>query len=384
MIHVIYGDQVEDMVFSLLEKSGALDPVQSRDVVLLKPNLVFSRRDWVGVDTDPRVVEAMIKALKEKGVHDIIVGDGSGMGQSATKAFEYCGYTKMARRYGIRLVDLEKDCFVEVPVTMDGPFKKLMISKSVHDCDFFVNIPLIKIHYQTVITCAMKNLKGTMPREMKTRFHSVNLHRAIAQLNSALKPDLILVDGLRGDMRNETGHNTIDLDRIFLATNPVEMDSVAADILGYRPRDVPFIAYAADAGLGCCDLEDIDIKSLNHPSKLVRLSAPPPVADRFPCSINAEGACCVCMSNLVFALERLKADGILSSRFTFHLGQQARSTADPVGSTADALGSTADALGIDIVVGNCVKSDLPADAVVAECPPSANSIYNIVAAMGKS
>ena len=252
MIHVIYGDQVEEMVFSLLEKSGVLDRVRSSDVVLLKPNLVFSRRDWVGVDTDPRVVEAMIKALKENGVHDIVVGDGSGMGQSATKAFEYCGYTKMAQRYGIRLVDLEKDRFVEVPVTMDGPFKTLMISKSVHDCDFFVNMPLIKTHYQTMITCAMKNLKGTMPRDMKTRFHSVNLHRAIAQLNSALKPDLILVDGLRGDMRNETGHNTIDLDRIFLATNPVEMDSVVADILGYGPRDVPYIAYAADAGLGCC------------------------------------------------------------------------------------------------------------------------------------
>ena len=369
MIHVIYGDQVEEMVFSLLAQSGALDRVQPSDVVVLKPNLVFSRKDWVGVDTDPRVVEAMVKALKEKGVRDIIVGDGSGMGQSATKAFEYCGYTQMAKRYGFRLVDLEKDRFVEVPVTMDGPFKTLWISRTVHECDVFVNVPLIKTHYQTVITCAMKNLKGTMPREMKTKFHSVSLHRAIAQLNSALKPDLILVDGLRGDMRNETGHNTIALDRIFLAANPVEMDSVVADILGYRPRDVPYIAYAADAGLGSCDLEEIEIKSLNHPSKLVKLSAAPPVTDQFPCGINADGACCVCMSNLVFALERLKADGILSRRFTFHLGQQAE--IDP------------DSGKIDIAVGNCVRSVLPADRVIAECPPSANSIYNAAASIGK-
>ena len=370
MIHVIYGDQAEDMVFRLLEKSGALDRIQRNDVVLLKPNLVFSCEDWVGIDTDPRVVEAMIKALKEKGVHDIIVGDGSGMGQSATKAFEYCGYKKMAKQYGIRLKDLEKDRFVEVPVKMDGPFNTLMISKTVHDCDFFVNIPLIKTHYQSMITCSMKNLKGTMPRAMKTKFHSVNLHRAIAQLNSVLKPDLILVDGLRGDMRTGTGHNIINLDRIFLATNPVEMDSVVADILGYRPRDVPYIAYAADAGLGCCDLGDIDIKTLNHPSNLVKLSAPPPVADRFACRIDAEGACCVCMSNLVFALERLKADGILSSRFTFHLGQKAKIASDS--------GK------IDIAVGTCVLSDLPTDLVIAECPPSANSIYNKAASIGKS
>jgi hypothetical protein len=216
----------------------------------------------------------------------------------------------------------------------------------------------------------MKNLKGTMPRAMKTKFHSVNLHRAIAQLNSVLKPDLILVDGLRGDMRIDMGHNIINLDRIFLATNPVEMDSVVADILGYRPRDIPHIAYATDAGLGCCDLGDIDIKPLNHPSKLVKISAPPPIADRFPCRINAEGACCVCMNNLVFALERLRADGILSSRFTFHLGQQAEIASDS--------GK------IDMAVGNCVKSDLPADSVIAECPPSANSIYNKVTSFGKS
>jgi uncharacterized protein (DUF362 family) len=369
MIHVMYGNQVEKMVFSLLEASGALDRVKQDDVVLLKPNLVFSREDWLGVDTDPRVVEAMIKALKERGVHNIVVGDGSGMGQSATRAFEYCGYNEMARRYDIRLVDLEKDRFVEVPVNMDGPFRKLMIAKTVHEADFFVNIPLIKIHYQTVITCAMKNLKGTMPRAMKTKFHSVDLHRAIAQLNSALAPDLILVDGLRGDMRNESGHNTIDLERIFLADNPVEMDAVAADVLGYRPDDVPHIVHGATAGLGSCDLSEIEVKALNHPTKLVRLSAPPPVAERFSCTLNARGACSVCMSNLVFALERLKSAGILSARHAFHIGQQAEIPADSGN--------------IDIAVGNCVKAGAEADLVIGDCPPGANDIYRKVAALGR-
>ena len=367
MIYAVYGNQVEEMVLGLLEKSGALDHVKGQDVVFLKPNLVFSRPDWVGVLTDPRLVETMIKALKDKGIHHIIVGDGSGMGQSATKAFEYCGYTEMARRYDIHLVDLERDRFVEIPVKMDGPFRDLMIAKTVYESDFFVNIPIIKTHYQTMITCSMKNLKGTMPRAMKTKFHSVDLHKAIAQLNSVLKPDLILVDGLLGDMRNEAGHNTIALERIFLGDNPIEIDSVAADILGYRPRDIPHIAYAADAGLGCCDLNEIRIRSLNHPSKLVKLSAPPPVADLFPCQINAQGACSVCMGNLVFALERLKADGFLHPRLTFHIGQNARTTAD-----SDM---------IQITVGKCVSPGHPIELVIDECPPSANSIYSKVASL---
>ncbi len=144
MIYAVYGNQVEEMVLGLLEKSGALDHVKGQDVVFLKPNLVFSRPDWVGVLTDPRLVETMIKALKDKGIHHIIVGDGSGMGQSATKAFEYCGYTEMARRYDTHLVDLERDRFVEIPVKMDGPFRDLMIAKTVYESDFFVNIPSLK------------------------------------------------------------------------------------------------------------------------------------------------------------------------------------------------------------------------------------------------
>ena len=43
---------------------------------------------------------------------------------------------------------------------------------------------------------------------------------------------------------------------MILGTNPVEVDSVVADTLGYKPRDIRHIAYSADAGLGTCDLEE--------------------------------------------------------------------------------------------------------------------------------
>ena len=55
------------------------------------------------------------------------------------------------------------------------------------------------------------------------------------------------------------------MDRIMLGTNPVEVDSVAADMLGYAPRNIRHIAYSADAGLGTCDLKEIPIRSLNRP-----------------------------------------------------------------------------------------------------------------------
>jgi uncharacterized protein (DUF362 family) len=364
-VFVIYGNQVESMVRQLIEKTGATDQLRSDDRVMIKPNLLVSRQNWVGINTDPRVVEALVKTLKERGIHRITVGDGSGMGYNATKAFDYCGYREMASRYGLNLVDLERDEFIKKPVRMEGPFKSLEIARTVLECDYFINVPLMKAHNETLITCSLKNLKGTMSRSMKTAFHGVNLHKAIAQLNSVLIPHLIIVDGLQGDLHSESGHDPVVMDRMILGTNPVEVDSVVADTLGYKPRDIRHIAYSADAGLGTCNLEKIRIQSLNRPSEIKRFSPPTHYSKRFPCSISAEGACCTCMGNFIFALERLNEKGLLSERLSFLIGQKAKIPAQKKAFT--------------IAVGQCASKQHVADFCIDECPPTASNIYQGVA-----
>jgi hypothetical protein len=200
---------------------------------------------------------------------------------------------------------------------------------------------------------------------MKSAFHSVNLHKAIAQLNSVLMPHLIIVDGLQGDLHSESGHDPVVMDRIVLGTNPVEVDSVVADTLGYEPRDIRHIAYAADGGLGTCDLKKIKIHSLNRPSEVKRFSPPTHYSKRFPCSISAEGACCTCMGNFIFALERLNEKGLLSDRLSFFIGQNPKI---PMQKKA-----------ITVAVGQCASKLASAELSIDECPPTATSIFQGVA-----
>jgi hypothetical protein len=229
----------------------------------------------------------------------------------------------------------------------------------------------MKAHNETLITCSLKNLKGTLSRSMKTAFHGVNLHKAIAQLNSVLIPHLIIVDGLQGDLHSESGHDPVVMDRMILGTNPVEIDSVVADTLGYKPRDIRHIAYSADAGLGTCDLEKIRIQFLNRPSEMKWFSAPTHYSKRFPCSISAEGACCTCMGNFIFALERLNEKGLLSDRLSFLIGQNPKIPTKKTPFT--------------IAVGQCASKQDAADLCINECPPTAGSIYQLVASgVGKS
>lgn len=363
-VTLIYGDQTEKMVRNLMAKTGVLDTLRSADTVLIKPNLVVSRQNWIGVNTDPGVVEALVKELKTRGISRITIGDGSGMGYSATKAFDICGYGDMAKRYGLRLVDLERDRFVKRRVLIEGPFKELEISRTAIECDFLINVPVMKAHLQTLITCSLKNLKGVMSRRMKTAFHGADLNRAIAQLASVISADLIVVDGLRGNLSSESGRKPVSMETILLGGNPVEVDSVVADRLGYAPRDIRYIAHSADAGLGTCDLEEITIRSLNRPTKNEAYGPPPPYSERFPCHINADGACCTCVGNLVFALERLNEQGLLSKKQSFLVGQI------PKESTANKKAT--------IAVGQCAAKDNRADVTINECPPSARTIYQRV------
>lgn len=126
MVTLIYGNGIQAMVQRLLGETRALDALRPHDTVVIKPNLVVSRRDWQGVNTDPRVVEALVGVLKEQGVSRMTIGDGSGMGYNAKKAFSICGYKEMAKRYGLKLVDLERDRFIVKTVPIDGPFQTFL------------------------------------------------------------------------------------------------------------------------------------------------------------------------------------------------------------------------------------------------------------------
>jgi hypothetical protein len=140
---------------------------------------------------------------------------------------------------------------------------------------------------------------------------------------------------------------------------------VVADTLGYAPRDIRHIAYSADAGLGTCDLKRIRIRSLNRPSQRKRFKPPVHYSQRFPCTISAEGACCTCTGNLIFALERLHEKGLLSEQVSFLIGQNSKR---PSGKKT-----------LTVAVGQCASKQDGADLRIDECPPSAGSIYHFVA-----
>ena len=116
--------------------------------------------------------------------------------------------------------------------------------------DFLINVPVMKGHCQTKITCALKNLKGLIPNCEKRHFHAMGLHEPIAHLAAEIVPDFTVVDSICGDWDFEDGGNPVELNRILAAADPVLCDAYVCHFMGYEVEEVPYIKMAEALGAG--------------------------------------------------------------------------------------------------------------------------------------
>lgn len=89
--------------------------------------------------------------------------EGSWVGDRTEESFEVCGYTALAEKYGVQLIDAQK----EPAVIKNCSGMELHLCRCATETDFMINVPVMKGHCQTHITCALKNMKGLLPNKEK-------------------------------------------------------------------------------------------------------------------------------------------------------------------------------------------------------------------------
>ena len=160
-----------------------------------------------------------------------------------------CGYEDISKKYDVPLIDLQKDTYKAYEV--DGLV--INVCDQVMKVDYMINIPVLKGHCQTRMTCALKNMKGCIPNSEKRRFHTLGLHKPIAYLNRIIKQDLVIVDGMNGDLNFELGGNPVQMNRIIAGKDPVLIDAYAAQLMGFSIEEIPYISMAERIGIGTAD-----------------------------------------------------------------------------------------------------------------------------------
>jgi uncharacterized protein (DUF362 family) len=349
-IRVIYGDNPKQMVIELLETIKPEEEIDKNALIGIKPNLVVAKPSSSGATTTPDIVAGLIEYLQSKGRDKIIIMEGSWVGDRTSEAFKVCGYENLSKQYNVPLIDLQKDTYK----TYEINGFKINICDYVARVDYLINIPVLKGHCQTNITCALKNMKGCIPNSEKRKFHIMGLHKPIAYLNKLIKQSLIIVDGMNGDLNFEEGGNPVQMNRIIAGKDPVLIDTYAAHLMGFSIEDVPYIAITESIGAGTTDLRNADIVELNkdHGSRKLTPSRRVQQLSRY---IVEDSACSACYGSLIHALGRLNEKGLLNKlKEKLYIGQNFKNK------RYDGLG-----------IGTCTSGF---EKCVKGCPPKARDI----------
>lgn len=309
----IYGTDFKDMTILLLKEMHAdvliRNKCGSSGLIGIKPNLVSPSLPEMGATTHPEIVSGIIEYLKENSFSNLIMLEGSWVGDKTSDAYELCGYRELSEKYGVPFIDLQKDSYTKIPCKDE----EISICDTALKLDFLINVPVLKGHCQTRVTCALKNLKGLLPSFEKRRFHSMGLHRPIALLNSIIRQDLIITDNICGDPDFEDGGNPFIRNCIMASTDPVLTDAYACSLMHINTTDVPYITMSEAFGTGSADILKADIKILSETDEWKDCRLPYPdrvvsVSDM----VEEVDSCSACYGYLIPALDMLKSEGLLS------------------------------------------------------------------------
>ncbi|MFW5995958.1 MAG: DUF362 domain-containing protein [Halanaerobiaceae bacterium] len=351
-IGVIYGDQGREMALQVLEEYGLEEklPEDRNALIVLKPNLVLDSPAEEGATTDPEIIEGILEYLFDRGWTNIKIMESSWVGCSTGKAFKVCGYEQLATRWDIELVDLKNDSTRKIEI--EG--ETLKVCEQPLRANFIINLPVLKAHCQTKMTCALKNMKGCIPDSEKRRYHTEGLHRPIALLNKVINTDFVLVDGIYGDLTFEEGGNPVKMNRIIFGEDPVLVDLYAARLLGLQYEDIGYLNYFREDLL-----TGLTVNKINSPKDTIRekdVSRSAKV-EKLAEYISSDAACSSCYGNLIQALYRLQEEGI-NPQAEIYIGQGYH------GRELNGLG-----------IGRCLNG---ASTFIGGCPPETGNIVNFL------
>lgn len=253
------GEPAENLALVLAALGGMERFVKKGARVAIKPNLFTSREPQYAATTNPDLVGAVVKACNEAGAGSVVVFDRSTSDQSQT--FEISGISAAVAAAGGEVKILTDRNFENTVIPNGKVLTEWPLVKDVFEADVFINMPIAKTHGMAVLTMSMKNLMGIMGGARGT-IH-IDFDQKIVDVNSLVKPHLILLDAYRILVRNgPTGGDLADVETpktLVAGTNAASVDAYGTSLFGMKPADIPYIVRANEQGLGEIDMGKLNV-----------------------------------------------------------------------------------------------------------------------------
>lgn len=352
---------IEEAVHEAVNLLGGMTRfVKKNDLVLIKPNLFVHQPEETGLITSPRVIETIAKLAKELGAQ-IVIGERTEnvhRNLAATNIGDIAEIISFddAPRRDIR-IDGARGLYFDVPMP-----------KIVSDCDVFINVPGLRTHALTLMSNAMKNLMGLLPRDYTQLVHICGLDESIVDLNMYRGSDLVITDGIISTQGNFPGQaEPLPLNLVIAGDNSVAVDAVAAHIVGYQPSQIAHLVDANKRGLGPLDLKEIELKGCDiEPLRNSFRKAQTSIAEYTDkIRIAAPAICDSCRQALGCGLKQAEEQGILEEDI------DAMFLCGPIETLPEIDTNTK-----VILYGNCTSRWRHHGEFVRGCPPQAGRVVS--------
>jgi len=257
---VVKGEDPEKNVDRALEIMGGMGRfVKKGTRVVIKPNLLTAREPQYAVTTNPLVIGSLISLCYQAGASEVIVLDRPT--SSATSAFEVSGIAEATQKAGGKIKILTDRNFENTLIPQGRLLKEWPLVKDIFEADVLINVPIAKTHGLATLTMAMKNLMGIMGGA-RSMMH-VDFDQKIVDLNSLVRPHLVVLDAYRMLVRNgPTGGNLSDVKlakTVVVGTNQVTVDAYGATLFNMEPSELPYLVKANEQEIGEIDLDKVSI-----------------------------------------------------------------------------------------------------------------------------
>ena len=255
VVAVVGGERGYAPVFKALDMIDWKRALLGYDTVLVKVNFITTKTWDTGATTDPIVVEAIIKKLKDLSVKIYIVESDATI-TNADKAFEVTGMKDMCTRNGVEWLNLR---YIKDKVNLEVPngevLKSITVPRLVTE-SAVISAAKLKTHVNTTVTLGMKNMFGLLPDKFKGKYHMKGISKVVVDINTVLKPALTVIDGFVSmEGQGPIDGTPVQMNLIIAGRDVVATDATAARVMGFNPDEIKHIRRAYEKGLGSIEAQ---------------------------------------------------------------------------------------------------------------------------------
>jgi uncharacterized protein (DUF362 family) len=274
------GNQRADLAFQGLKRfEQSIAAAIGDKRVIIKPNNVAIDNQLAASHAEN--LEGIFEFLKSIGKTNVAIAESAANGPTLD-GFSNYGYTRLAQKYGAKLLDLDQEGFEIVHCFDETDFRPhpcRMSQVLLDPNNFIISAAKFKTHDRVVATLSLKNIvvgapikdpgfrwgpgaragaRNDKPLTHGNGFRGINYN--LYALAPRLHPHLSVIDGFEGmEGEGPVGGTPVDHRVCVVSQDWLAADRVAVELMGIDFANLGYLNFCGSTGMGQVDLKQIEI-----------------------------------------------------------------------------------------------------------------------------